>query len=377
MKKSIILFLSAFLLIIPYNNASAQVTSNIVLNTDSSDEIQDYSKDESTVSPLVAGSIVTKILQKLALPLLKVIGGSITFPDTKGDIWDLGRGQYYVEYGSLKFGGSNGTHAYKDLIVTGRDTIRFSVKSQDLFQKSPVAVGIFTTSQRDPLDSKGLKSGQYIDYTFPGGYDTQYSNYYVGLSVGDDGKWAPNMFYTIVDAPCTQAPCPLPTSISPEQLSLNNVENTSNAILYNDRYVYLNNDKSVKAASYNLSDVSESLTVNELYGEFYDSSTNTLTDQTKSLSPNTTVRVKDVITDITYNVENDYTEIKFASNYSNIEYHSAYFKGNLTSEYSIGDTLALKFKLITIAEINGQVFVDLDYNYDKNSDYPTIEEFLD
>lgn len=388
MKKfSILLSTSILAISIPFSSmiAHAEESKNKIKNSEFTLGIQNSSYEESTVSPLVATTIITNILKKLAMPLLKTIGG-IAFPETKGVVYPYMGGEYYVEYGSIKFNsGSVAGYAFKDLVVTGRDTMRFSVKKNQLLQGSPVAVGIFTVNApKNPLAQKSLKNNQYIDYTFPGGYETQYNNYYVSLATGDTASWIPNMWYTVVSTPCSGT-CPAPVSISSQQLSLNNVDNMSNAILYNDRYVYVNNDKSVKAASkttnssYNSPDLSESLTLNELYGEFYDSSTNTLTDQTKSLSPNTTVRVKDVITDITYNVENDYTEIKFASNYSNIEYHSAYFKGNLTSEYSIGDTLALKFNLITIAETNGQVFVDLDYNqyYDKNSDYPTIEEFLD
>lgn len=386
MKKFGILLSTTILAIsLPFSSMIAhaeEIDNEIIL------EGENLSFDKGEVSPLVATSVITTILKKLAMPLLKLVGG-IPLSGTDGVVIDQGRGVYYVKYGSITFNSGNVvSHAFKELVVTGQDTMRFMIQHNNfLFQGSPLAVGVFDKSNpTKPLIEKSLKSGNYFDYTFPGGYETQYNNYYISLSTGDKASWEPSMYYTVVDKPCTGT-CPAPASNPSPQLSLNNVDISSNAILYNDRYLYLNNDTSVKSTSNNLtstfsnnlSDVSEGLTFNQLYGEFYDSSTNTLTNQTKSLLPNTTVHVQDNITDIAYNVENDYTEIKFASDYSNIEYHSAYFKGNLTSEYSIGDTLALKFKLITIAKTKGQVFVDLDYNqyYDNNSDYPTIDEFLD
>ena len=118
--------------------------------------------------------------------------------------------------------------------------------------------------------------------------------------------------------------------------------------------------------------------VNDLFTEFYDENTGELTNQTKSLLPGDEVIIKDEIIEINYFEKENYTLIKFNSNNSNHDYHTIMFKGDLTSDYKIGDIINLKFNIIKIDAIGNDIFVDLDYNiqFERTNEVPKIDSFI-
>jgi hypothetical protein len=349
---------------IKFNNEE-KVLKNIIENDD-------------LISPLALPKIFTKIAGKLAMPLLKQVGG-LAWPNTYPSVVYAGNNTYVTALGTINFAtgvpGAIGTNVYKELLVTGQDKMVLEVRSNQLYVPSARISAVLakqSTSGTTPINivDKSLANMGSFTYTFPGHISTEYNEYYLSLSTAYKHFWNVFIEYTIVEPPCTSN-CLAPTSDVIQKMD-------NNVVQYNNKRFYLNQDKSEDLqtkVSFNTSNI---LTVDELYDEFYDKTTNQLTNQTKTLLQNSTVYVKDVIKDIIYNEEDDYTEFRFASSHPNQEYHPSYYKGNLTEAYSIGDILELKFKLITIAETNGQVFVNLDYNQyvQENSDYPNIEEFL-
>lgn len=119
--------------------------------------------------------------------------------------------------------------------------------------------------------------------------------------------------------------------------------------------------------------------MNELFGEFYDENTTELTDQTKSISPNEKVSIEDKIIAIDYNSDEDYTTFKFNSDYSTLDYHNVIFNGNHTDNYHVSDFLKFNLKLVQTDNIDGEVFVDLDYNIhvEQTGEFPELDTFIE
>lgn len=359
---SIMVGISAVMLFAP-SQISAQ---NIKLDLVEAQNYNDISKD-----PQVG---VTSLLPKVASFLAKVLInfiGSVPLHSHPGYVSDLGGGDYYVTHPSVDYNQNGiGTIIRKDVLAYGQDILRpYMQKEQILAGK--VGIQIYNSSHV-MVDDKQMSSGLTFDYKVPGGYDTEY-NYYIHYAVHNKERWTPRMFYINIVPPCLGCGT---NSIEPSKqvVEFSGGELTNKVMKDNRIYI----KQSGISTSMNSLRPSKSLTMNELYTEFYDGNTRELTDQAKTLSPGSQVKMIDVIEDISYHKDEGYTEFKFKSEYSNLNYHSVYFNGDLSNEYKIGNSIELTFNVVKTAEINGNTFVDLDYNLEagKSDVYPSIDSFL-
>lgn len=85
--------------------------------------------------------------------------------------------------------------------------------------------------------------------------------------------------------------------------------------------------------------------------------------------------INDEIIDIVYNKLKDPTSFGFKSANLGNEIEYITFNGDLSSKYSIGDRITLRFTLLSI---DGSEFVEIDYNklYYEKCLPPQIEEFI-
>lgn len=302
---------------------------------------------------------IIKVLGKL---LINVVGNK-PLGNNPGRVVDHGH-SYYVTHKNVKFNsGSIKTTVRKNLTTYGQDIIRAFMQKNQLFA-SKAFIHIYNGG-RDPVRNRSVSSGQVVEYKIPGGYNSKYNNYYIHYGSSYSDNWYPRMWYIRSSEPCI--PC-LPTSSS-------NAEDSN--LVMKDNQIYIK-QTIISATDKTSRNEKDKFTMNDLFTEFYNVSTEELSNQTKTLSPGNDVIMVDRIMDLYYHEDDNYTELKFHSTYSDPEYHIIRFKGDLTNDYDAGELLKLKFKLVKTAKINGNTFVDLDYNLhvDKTGEFPKIDSFM-
>jgi hypothetical protein len=118
------------------------------------------------------------------------------------------------------------------------------------------------------------------------------------------------------------------------------------------------------------------LTFSDLMNEFYDEELNTHVNQFKHFTFNDKLNFKDKIASIRFNRTENETHFGFRDNSENIIEWP--FLGDLTSKYSIGDELELKFTVVDETS-EKSIFETLDYikyGIDNDGNPPDISSFL-
>lgn len=119
------------------------------------------------------------------------------------------------------------------------------------------------------------------------------------------------------------------------------------------------------------------LTLQDLIDEMTDPITNHEVDLIRDYDAGDTVFFEDTIRSVTYNLDRNITEFKFLSTAE--EFRALEFWGDLTNEYSVGDTLRLCFQVIEIGKVNDISVESFDYLEDYNFEgdaAPHIEPYL-
>jgi hypothetical protein len=361
MKKTkliVFLLVSAVVMFISTTHISAQ---NIDFKLDGEQIDQDVLKD----SQAEINTVLPKIAKFLAKPLINYIT-NLPMGSHPGSVIHQGGGDYHVTHPSVDFNKGKGinTTVIKSATGYGQDIFRPYMQKNGLFGLGTAGIEIFRNGVQ--LDDRLVKSNQTFDYKIPGGYNTEYGGYEIHYSVHDSQRWTPKMYYININPPCTQCQPSFDGEIN---------DITTNHVMKDNR-IYVK--QSENTASKNSVSYSPILTMDELYTEFYDNKTKELTNQTKTIAPGSQIVINDVIMELTYNKEKEFTTLNFNSEYPELDYHSIYFKGDLSSEYEIGDSLTLVFELVKTEEINGNTFVELDYNLqaEKNDEYPSLDAFV-
>ena len=105
--------------------------------------------------------------------------------------------------------------------------------------------------------------------------------------------------------------------------------------------------------------ISQYITMQELVEELTDPVNGYYVDNFTSYDVGDTIRFSDVIYDLAYDDERDCTEVSFIGD--NDEPIIWLFKGDITSQYAVGDILKLNFEVIVKDKIGDITFETLDY----------------
>ncbi|HSI66170.1 MAG TPA: hypothetical protein VK947_02065 [Planococcus sp. (in: firmicutes)] len=290
---------------------------------------------------------------------------------------------YHVSHPSVHYNyGTIRTTVRKDVTAYGQATLR------PYMQKNQLTVGtafVQIFNNNNLVFERSISSGRTVDYKVPGGSSTQYPNYHLRYGTSNKEHWYPRMYYLLPPTVCTA--CGV-LSIGDEKeskiLGVRDLENNTiieaeDNIVIQDDFIYTKqSNKTVNAFSANSFIQKESYTLDEIFAEFYDEEAEQITDQTKTLTPGTKVLVEDKIVGLEYDKTTNLTTLFFNSNHSSYDSHPIAFKGKLTKKYSVGDSINLKFDIVAKAEVNGDTFVDLDYNVytSETGEFPDIKSFL-
>lgn len=315
---------------------------------------------KSAQEEVTSTNTIIRVLGKVLIN----VAGNIRLSNHPGYVTNFGSGKLYVTHPNVKFNtGSINTQVKKEVTAYGQDVLRPFMQKNQLFVGN-AQILVFNHNGSKVLD-RSVASGRTVDYKIPGGYNTRYNGYHIYYGSNNKENWYTRMYYINNGQPCTQC---IPSSLEdPHPLN-------ENLVLKNDR-IYI---KQSNLDSVDLKSNKKDLTMNDIFNEFYDNNTKKLTNQTRTLDAEDEVSINDVIAGLKYNSEYDYTEFQFKSEHSTPNYHSIMFQGNLSSRYSPGDSLNLLFKLKETENVNGDIFVDLNYNIqvEDSNKFPVIDNFI-
>ncbi|CAG9620910.1 hypothetical protein [Sutcliffiella rhizosphaerae] len=139
------------------------------------------------------------------------------------------------------------------------------------------------------------------------------------------------------------------------------------------KHVVSESNQNAKAKN-NINSTNNSLTLGELYLDFYDEDLEVLTDTPKSFTENDIVVVSDTIADIQFIEETNETEFLFTTPYSN---QTVNFSGDLTHNYKVGQEISFKFEFVKIYP--DKEYLTLDYRKqveDNDNIAPSIKDYL-
>lgn len=128
-----------------------------------------------------------------------------------------------------------------------------------------------------------------------------------------------------------------------------------------------NNTKLLQQSSF-----PNTLTMNELYYEYYDENLDQKVDISKNYIAGDEIQVTDTIIGLEYDSDMDATLFEFKSDVGS-QYLA--FKGDLTEKYSIGDSISFKFMIVSLHE--GHEYTTINYTKVTNDGIiPDINEYL-
>lgn len=334
-------------------------------NTTSFDEYVVESEVEETESEIGLNRL-RPIIVTLGKALYRIVGGIPYTTNNTGYVDQWTDGRILVNHGAVDFNAGN-THARvrKEVEAYGQDEVRlYGTANQISHGRMTI---YFKDSNLNIIDWDNVGSNDYFDYTVPGPRDVK-RTYYVDYVVSNPERWTPKMWYYDTSNWC-------PDCIIAEDPD--DVLEYDNAVI-KDGKMYIKQGSSSNTLNEGSELTKDTFTMDDLFIEFYDEKIGELTDQTKTLSPGDKVIFKDKILKLDYNAEQDYTLLGFHSNITDFDYHTITFKGDLTKNYKIGDFLDLEFNIEKTAEINGDIFVDYNYNieFSQSNETPEINNYL-
>lgn len=326
------------------------------------DTFTQFNNDETYMGETDVEINSMKTVIRILAKLLISVARNISIPNTEGRVTQYPDGDIYVQHPSFKFTQSE-DKLRKEVYAYGGTTLRTFAKRDQLFGGGRISIEIQNSSYKK-VAGGSYRDQESFDYNVSGSQDNG-RTYYIQYGTPYSETWSLRMYYL---KPSHCAPSCIIAG-DPVHLDDNNV-------VINDR-IYVKQSKKTAYVS-NFQGYKERFTMDELFSELYDESMEELTNQTKSLLPGDEVIVEDNIVEVNYISDGDYTIFKFNSTYSNYGSHNILFKGDLTEDYGAGDTLKIKFNMVQTAEIDGEAFIDFDYNvlFEKTNEVPKIDNFV-
>lgn len=207
-------------------------------------------------------------------------------------------------------------------------------------------------------------------------YRMSTGNYTVIYNIHDPIQWDLGVFYFFNKAPCTQC---LPANVT-QPLTLTEQQTNTPYHFEDDTAYILPQQKEFKKSTNEakLKSKKSILTVNDLTNEHFDEKIQDYVHSLKNFNVGDSIIVSDTIKDIYYDVEKQTTSLGFeyTDKANSNEKSKIYweFSGKLQDQYSIGDSVSFKTKVISINnDLNLETLDILGYQAEVA---PKIDSFL-
>ena len=140
---------------------------------------------------------------------------------------------------------------------------------------------------------------------------------------------------------------------------------TTSLMNVDDNNIIFNADKtryyirpSASEETVQLCNVQKDFSVSDLYNQFYDNKLQDFVYVLKDLAIGDVIHVKDVISGISYDAENNRTILEFDTKFGTAKWP---FDGDLTSIYSVGNRLEFEFEVVNEYEDETMTFENINY----------------
>ena len=271
--------------------------------------------------------------------------------------------------GSLKFNTDIGA-SVKVNINLGKSRLEVDSFAQTDFLNwlDKIAVTLTAPNNGKDVINRSVTHNQHSYYKSA----SPYGIYNLRFTDTDKCKW--DCYYTLVDyAKSASRSVDMYQNIyNTEGLEINSVYNASN------QKSYILPTKDLSSKPFSLSKESISLSAGELNNQFYDENRKVFVNALRDYDVDDKILFSDIISDIQYNKEDNYTLFSFDTDDSTIHWP---FAGDLTTQYKKGDTLKLKLKVVEEYRYDNNVFENLDYclngmKLQEKNEYPNINDYL-
>lgn len=272
-----------------------------------------------------------------------------------------------INMGFNGYGGSiYGSYARQNYRASHRDQELTAFATVNNIFYDPIDVEIRNLNTNAlVLQPTTVTDGSIITYTVPGSginqnYELKYSNSFTKKSWNLGFRFR----HYLADL----------TGIYPQVI--NNYDEDDFIIEEINNRILIKPSQSIQTFDYrNDNNTNIQLSFKELRDQFYWDDLEIKMNYAKNYKAGDEIIINDEIIDIVYNKLKDSTSFGFKSANLGNEIEYITFNGDLSSKYSIGDRITLRFTLLSI---DGSEFVEIDYNklYYEKCLPPQIEEFI-